>query len=299
VLRRLVLWVDGWAELDRVRREFPTVELNVAAGAVPRGPNVVHVAEWWGESSAELDARLEGPHGDGGPEGIVAVAESAGEGTHAALQILTRYQHRLGRRNAQSQTPGFDQVLRRHRCLHDLSQIFVRADFIHSVDTWQWTLRLQPNASLALQIAALFHDVERSVVEPNSRSEPVGPSYQLLKDAHARASARLAQFWLANLELDAELVRAAALLIEGHERPATCDEQAVLNSADALSFISRGTEVFPSSLLSWRLRRAVSRLSLDGLTRLSFIRCAPEVSHVLEACLSASPAEPPSRMAAM
>ena len=233
------------------------------------------------------------------PDSVVVVAENPEEGARLGLQLLTRYQHRIARRNTASGAPEFDQVLRRHRHLHDLSQLFVRADYVHALDTWQWVLRLEPEASLPLQIAALFHDVERPIVEPASRSEPVGPSYQALKDAHARAGARLTRLWLSNLDLDPRSLRAAELLIEAHERPATTREQGILNQADALSFISRGTEFYPASLLSWRLRRATGRLEREGLERLPLIRCAPEVSRVLEACAPIPVAEPELQVAAL
>lgn len=288
MLRRLALRVNGCVELGRLQAEFPSVELGVAArgDTLPPGIEMIRALDWWAASALELDCRLEGHHGDGGPEEVAVLAASAEEGELLALQVLTRYQHRLGRRNARSRCSLFDQVLRRHAHLHDLAERFVRADFIHGLDTWQWLLRLDPTAGLAVQMAALFHDVERPIVEPFSRSEPAGPSYQLLKDAHARASARLARMWLASLDIEPHLLRNVERLIEGHERPCSDDEeQALLNQADALSFISRGIDVYPPRLLSWRLRRAAGQLRADGWARLSMIRSTPQVRRALAACL--------------
>jgi hypothetical protein len=92
--------------------------------------------------------------------------------------------------------------------------------------------------------------------------------------------------WLASLDIEPRLLRTVERLIEGHERPCTDDdEQALLNQADALSFISRGMEVYPPRLLSWRLRRAAGRLTADGWARLSMIRSSPQVRRVLAACV--------------
>lgn len=66
---------------------------------------------------------------------------------------------------------GRTRLLRRHRSLHPADKPLVRADYRHALDVWQWVLRLDPEAGGAVQIAALFHDVERIFTEAESRSE--------------------------------------------------------------------------------------------------------------------------------
>src|SRR5690606_11994060 len=73
----------------------------------------------------------------------------------SALQAVRRYQRWFARRNGHSQGSRFDEVLRRHRALHDLDKPLVRADYDHALDVWQWLLTLAPHATLPLQAAAL------------------------------------------------------------------------------------------------------------------------------------------------
>ncbi len=84
-------------------------------------------------------------------------------------------------RNERSSDERFAEILRRHRQLHDLDKPLVKADFDHALDVWQWTLRLRPQSSLPLQVAALFHDIERLVSEADVRIEQHAPDYQTLQ----------------------------------------------------------------------------------------------------------------------
>ncbi len=147
------------------------------------------------------------------------------------------------RRNAASATPRFDEVLRRHRGMHDLGKPLVKADFEHALDVWQWLLRLSSEASLEAQVAALFHDVERLVSEPDVRIEHRAPDYQEFKDAHARAGAQMACDVLEGLLTPPQLWRVGHLIAH-HERPGADEELALLNDADALSFFSLNSPGF-------------------------------------------------------
>ncbi|HEY3359635.1 MAG TPA: DUF4202 family protein [Polyangia bacterium] len=156
----------------------------------------------------------------------------------AAGEVLTRYQRLRPRRNASSRAAAFGAALARHRALHDASKPLVRADLDHALDTWQWVLRLEPHAGAALQLAALFHDVERLAAEADARVEHRAPDYQAFKDAHARGSARRMVQALADLPLGPGVLARAAELVAGHERPGADPELAALNDADVLSFFA-------------------------------------------------------------
>jgi hypothetical protein len=172
------------------------------------------------------------------------------EGTGAAVAAV---------RNAASASPLFDAALARHRALHHLYGLdkpLVRADFDHALDTWQWILRLAPEAGLAVQLAALFHDVERLASEAEVRIErfaagaadaadaaDAAKKYQEFKDAHARIGAAWTDEILGALEVDPATRRDAVRLVGRHERPPLPgepdgDDLALLNDADALSFFS-------------------------------------------------------------
>jgi hypothetical protein len=151
-------------------------------------------------------------------------------------QLLTRYQRLLP--FVQRTDPVVARVLPRNRALFDLTKPLVRADYAHALDTWRWTLRLDFGASSALQLAALFHDIERLRGEPDARVEHLAPDYSAFKQAHARSGALLSAEILSQCDVAPELVARVQQLVERHETPGEDAELAALNDADALSFFS-------------------------------------------------------------
>ncbi len=208
-----------------------------------------------------------------------------------AREVLTRYQGLIGRRNAASSGPDFDALLARHRALHDLSKPLVVADYRHALDTWQWVLRLAPGADRALQLAALFHDVERLLSEPDARVEHHARDYPSFKDAHAARGADLAHTVLTDLGVDAATRERVRWLVERHERPGQDMDLARLNDADALSFFSLNASGFARGFPLEHTRRKVAytlgRLRPSQRWRLAHLRLAPRVRHLLEGALGA------------
>jgi hypothetical protein len=238
-----------WEEM--LARDFPAVAF--AGGAPPRGlPGLPLSVERWESQSFNfyaLDGRLDALAERGsGPFAIVLHGEHGGhdgkeELARVARQVLTRCQRWMDRRNEASRTPLFDRILRRHRELHDLAKPLVRADYDHALDTWQWLLRLAPEAGLAEQLAALLHDVERLVSEADFRVEQRAADYQAFKEEHAARGAEMADALLAAAGCDGATCERAVRLIAGHEKPPAADEGdslalSLLNDADALSFFS-------------------------------------------------------------
>jgi hypothetical protein len=148
----------------------------------------------------------------------------------AAGQVLLRYQ-----RLFPPQPGALGPLLTLHRALHDRSKPLVRADHDHALDTWLWVRRLDPAAGLAVQAAALLHDVERLESEADTRVEHLAPDYQVFKDTHAARGAERARALVATAGLGARLADAVGALIAGHERRGEGDA-ALLADADALSF---------------------------------------------------------------
>jgi hypothetical protein len=205
----------------------------------------------------------------------------------AAREILTRCQRFRGRRNPASSHPVFDRVLERHRALHDLSKPLVRADFDHALDTWQWVLRLAPGAGLAVQIAALFHDIERLITEADARVEHHAADYQLFKDNHARRGAGMTADLLAAAGIGAGMRGRVGRLVAGHERPPAPGDPdtadlALLNDADALSFFSLNSPGYLNYYGPEPTRRKVAytlaRLRPEARPRLRRIRLPFEVA---------------------
>lgn len=270
---------NGWA---LVQAEFPTVAVRSLSDG--RGVRVLRldVSEWgsldfdpctWdervftaAENSEQLALHLEGARG----EALVI----------AALEILTRYQGLVGRRNEASSVRLFDRLLARHRALHDLHLPRVREDYQHALDAWQWALRLRPDADLAVQAAALFHDVERRVSQDS----------QAFKDAHAMRGAELTCQVLGEVGADTVTCQRVRNLVARHERPDGDPDLALINDADALSFFSLNASGFIRYFDPEHSRRKVAytlaRLRPEQLRRLGQIRLAPAVRGLLEAQLA-------------
>ncbi|MDY7232634.1 DUF4202 family protein [Hyalangium rubrum] len=289
------LWVT---ELDAVRpgaweawtllsTEFPTVA--VLPPASDEGAEVVRldVEEW---RSPDFDPLTWDPRvfsAEGAP--VLALHLEGARGAElamAALEILTRYQALVGRRNRASSTPLFERILKKHRELHDMRKPLVRSDYLHALDAWQWVLRLEPGAELSVQVAALFHDVERLLSEPDFRVEHHATDYQAFKDAHAERGAELTRALLSEMAVDAATRERVRWLVTRHERPGEDEGLALLNDADALSFFSLNASGFARYFTPEHTRRKVAytlaRLRPQHHARLEWMRLAPEVRLLLD-----------------
>ncbi len=171
---------------------------------------------------------------------------------------------RSAERNRYSSTQLFDRVLHHHRRMHDVSKPLVRAGYQHALDVWQWVLRLNPKASLTLQLAALFHHVARLRKEIDLRVE----SFQ---DAE-ESGAEIAREALAEAGVPPHVRNRVAEIVAAHERQASDAAVALLNDADALSFFSLnassyvedfGLEQARKKIVdTWRRMRAGARAKL-------------------------------------
>jgi hypothetical protein len=198
----------------------------------------------------------------------IALDGATVSGSQNVVEILTRYQRLVPRTNAASQSAGFGALLAEHRALHDLSKPPMRADYEHALDVWQWVLRLEPRASEALQLAALFHDIERLFSAADVGREQEASDYQALKDMHARIGASVARRVLMRSGLEPETAQRVAILIQHHERPCAglrSEELALLADADALSFFSLSSPAFADHYGPAHARKKV-RYSLLRMT---------------------------------
>jgi hypothetical protein len=282
---------DAWALLAE---EFPTVAVQPLASGEGSQVLCLNVEQWQepGFDPFSWDPRV---FSAAGSERLALhlVGAQGKPLAHAALEILTRYQGLIGRRNAASSGERFDRILERHRALHDLNKPLVRADYQHALDAWQWVLRLDPDADLAVQTAALFHDVERLLSEADARVEHKAENYQLFKDAHAALGAELTCALLEDLQVDAATCERVRWLVTQHERPGEDAALALLNDADALSFFSLNSSGFIRYFSLEHSRRKVAytlaRLRPEHHARLEQIRLAPAMRALLDAQLRPSP----------
>ncbi|WP_224248858.1 DUF4202 family protein [Hyalangium gracile] len=302
MLRRLLLSeVDTISEAREewalLAEEFPTVDVLPLASGEGTQVLCLDVEEWQapGFDPFTWDPRV---FAAAGAECLsLHLVGARGKAlARAAMELLTRYQGLIGRRNTASSADVFDRILERHRALHDLAKPLVRADYQHALDTWQWVLRLEPRADLAVQVAALFHDVERLLSEADARVEHKAENYQIFKDAHAALGAELTCALLEELQVDDTTCERVRWLVTRHERPGEDMALTLINDADALSFFSLNSSGFVRYFSPEHTRRKVAytlaRLRPEQRPRLERVRLAPSVralvdAHLLEAPLGA------------
>jgi hypothetical protein len=224
--------------MEAISHVFPGVSLSTGVRGADREVTIGAMAWCRPDTDLFVFDRLIHAVEERGPFSLRLDLENDCEAPRTAIEILTRYQRLLPRLNASSKTPRFLRTLEKHRSLFDMSKPLVRADYDHAIDTWRWILRLDPTAGAAVQLAALFHDIERLVSESEVRIEHKAHDYHAFKNAHAKAGAELTRKTLADLHWNGATLARAVELIEKHERGTGDPELRLLNDADALSFFS-------------------------------------------------------------
>jgi len=186
------------------------------------------------------------------------------------LEVLTRCQNFVARRNARSTHPLFDRVLCGHAYLFERSTRRSTEDYKHSLDTWQWILRLEPSASLELQLAALFHGIKRLLANN--------------EDAHV-SSAAIAAGVISSAGASHAVCDRVAHLIRNLEKPLPDPELALLCEADALSFFSLESPGFADDFGPQETRKAVAymwdRLRPAARSKLGYVRMRDDVEQML------------------
>jgi hypothetical protein len=208
---------------------------------------------------------------------LVILLDNAGESEQRAVaEIRNRYQRLVPLMNKASRGPRFRTVLARHRALYDLSRPRVRLDHEHALDAWQWLLRLEPDADLVLQIAALFRDVARLDADP-PEAPPPEADYESHRRAHAERGRKLLQEVLCGLELDPLECSRAEELVKKSAGAGREFELQLLHDAEALSFFAltswafgryfgaehtRRKAIYTLRRMSPRARRLLARVEL-------------------------------------
>lgn len=263
---RVVLRYPGAAGLTGATPGEPLARLDVDAEAWTRGALDL----------PELDERID----DLAAAGPFAVAVH-GKPASAAAEVDVHCQRWSGRRNGALPGEELTRLLARLRALHPADKPLVRADYRHALDVWQWVLRLEPEAAAAVQIAALFHDVERVFTEADVRNEQAVGAYDDYKARHAARSAAITERILEEEGCASTLRARTAELIAGHDQPGRADgaEGELLEDADALSFFSLNGSGYLRYYGAEQARRKIewtlARLSRRGRACLARFRLAP------------------------
>jgi hypothetical protein len=260
--------------------EFPTLAI------VPHARDVsvqeLRASEW-GRPEFDLwayDARMD----EASAEPFVLSLIDDGSDRAFPVHVLNRCQRLIGRRNHASSATEFSTALRIHRQLHDLTKPLVLADYRHSLDVWQWVLRLAPEATLEVQLAAIFHDIERLVSECDERVEQHAHDYQSFKDAHASGGAAMVAQLLHEAGLSEDLRLRVAALVAAHERVGDDTESTLLNDADALSFFSLNSpgylDYFGAEQAKTKIVYTWERMSRTARERMALVYLREDVAQL-------------------
>ena len=119
-----------------------------------------------------------------------------------------------------------------------IGEIVVRSPYpeepFHSINTLEWLLKLYPEADRALQIAALGHDIERSVPGREIHASNYD-TFDEYMQAHAQNSAEIIAEILREFGVDHEETEEIAFLVSRHETGGG-ERLHYLVNADVLSF---------------------------------------------------------------
>jgi hypothetical protein len=113
----------------------------------------------------------------------------------------------------------------------------------HAENTLKWVIKLKPSASLALRIAALAHDIERS--DPHRYKENNFKSHEEYKKAHSEKGAMLLKTILRKHGIDKNIIDNATNLVQLHEIGGN-EEADILKDADSISFFDNNLDFYVS-----------------------------------------------------
>lgn len=276
--------------VSRLRREMPSVSIANATVAPPSAV-VVHAAAWRsGSSFTGVDRMVEILR----PRAITIVAPASSI-EDIAIEVLTRCQRFLDRRNRASTGVLFDALLDLHERMHDRRKAHRAAEHDRALDEWQWLLRLAPEATLELQLAALFHGIEPTARgrEAGSRVELDGrlwpglepPSEPRFEEGRARRGGDRTFDVLRSAGVDAATASRVRTLISERDARGGGPERGLLHDAAALSFFSLASPSYADCFGLEQTRRKVgqvlARMSGAARRRLANVRLRDDV----RACL--------------
>ena len=156
-----------------------------------------------------------------------------------------------------------------------ISKSQVPEDSIHSQNTREWVLKLKPEADMALQIAALGHDIERSIEERKIKRANF-TNYNEFKKAHSQNSAIILHEILVKYNVNQGLIDKVVHLVLLHEFGGM-QEANILKCADSISFFDvnlpfyfqRNSEEETAFRIKWGYKR-LSKVAKSIVRNFSF-----------------------------
>lgn len=125
--------------------------------------------------------------------------------------------------------------------LNDLDQSDLKKESSHALNTLSWVKKIKSKPSLALQIAALGHDIERSRLS-RYKSEDF-KNHDDYKKAHSEMGAKMLKEILEKYKIDNSVIKDTEKLVQLHEIGGT-EKANILRDADSISFFDNNLEFY-------------------------------------------------------
>lgn len=132
----------------------------------------------------------------------------------------------------------------------------------HLLKSLEWVDRFAPDASEAVRLATLTHDMERAFAGPDAI--PIKMNDRAYEEAHSNRSARIVGEWLRANGADVELAADVESLIRVHEWGGSPDANLV-QAADSLSFLETNIDLMLGFVKTGRFSRADIALKFDQM----------------------------------
>lgn len=132
----------------------------------------------------------------------------------------------------------------------------------HLLKSLEWVDRLAPDASEAVRLATLTHDMERAFGGPDAI--PIKMADRAYEEAHANRSARIVGEWLRANGAQGELAEDVERLIRVHEWGGSAEANLV-QAADSLSFLETNIGLMLGFVQHGKYSRADIALKFDQM----------------------------------
>lgn len=263
-------------EASVIQREFPTITVERVTSCGTESLIVDDFA-WRGAFDfSRFDESVERA------QPLDSIAIRGDDAVGVACEVMGRYQRLVARRNRASATALFASVLEAHAAFYDLANPLDKADRDHALDTWQWMLRLEPDAGLPEQLAALLHDIDRLTSSSQERIEHRARDRMDPKTTEVGERLLTA---LRNAGVSAEDATRTREVVRRQDEPSDDADAVLLADADALSFLaqhsSRYADHFGLAQTRRKVLHTIGRLTPRARAKLALVRLRPDVDRLV------------------
>lgn len=122
---------------------------------------------------------------------------------------------------------------------NEIKNILVEGEKTHGLNTLEWVKKLSQEPSHELQVAALSHDIDRSI-EPVVRQKKE-ETYDAYKHRHSLRSSKIIKDLLMKHNLPPKTINKISELVKNHEIGGDAETN-ILQDADSISFFDNNLE---------------------------------------------------------